>query len=160
MSFGAQLKSLGCTWKVKGNHWRTQKGRMVWFWVTQGPVPHLPTPFMAQWALLGKTEKGPYPLTSSLLQTKPFHLLLILANDLWCDHNLTISESCQTPEYQRLMKASLSWISQSSLRNSSTFRHHNMLLQPLARRKHRMRSHKRPHQARMKHENQHRELLL
>lgn len=77
---------------------------------------------------------------------------------LWCEHH-TISKSCQTPSYQHLTKASLSWISQSSLLNSSTFRHHNLLLQPQARRKHRMRNHKRPHQASMKPEDQHRELV-
>ena len=61
MPSGAELESLGCTLKVMGDHWQSLKGSVAWFWVTQGPVPCLPIPFLAiaHWALLGKIEKCP-----------------------------------------------------------------------------------------------------
>lgn len=45
-------------------------------------VSHLPISFLAiaQWALLGKTGKCLYPLTSFLPETKPVYLILISAN--------------------------------------------------------------------------------
>lgn len=68
---------------------------------------------------------------------------------LCCDHNLTISESCQSPSDQHLMQASQLDISavsffffffQQFLFNSSSFRLHNWLLQLLGRREHKMKN--------------------
>lgn len=61
---------------------------------------------------------------------------------LWWEHNHTISESCPIPSVLHLMKASPSWTSQLFLYNSSSFRLHNLLPQPLGRRKHRMKNYK------------------
>lgn len=62
---------------------------------------------------------------------------------LWWEHNHTISESCQIPSDPHLTKASPSWTPQLFLYNYFSFRLHNLLPQPLGRRKHKMKNYKR-----------------